>query len=148
MERLLWLERTCDFEKMMSIMDIVSYAAAKANLIHIFSAQAFTQHCQKKRHKGISDIRFSTSWVHISGKAESTSFFAWKKQCVDCNSYLQQNVRVQCSLNFKSGTYNVMKCIFIIFNVKKVTQHNNYICLLFWKCSFAYYEYIQLVRVD
>ena len=35
--------------------------------------QAFLQHPQKKKHKGISDIRFSTSQVHISGKAESST---------------------------------------------------------------------------
>ena len=36
-------------------------------------AQAFTQHSQKKKCKGISDVRFSTSQVHISGEAESAS---------------------------------------------------------------------------
>ena len=34
------------------------------------------------------------------------------------------------------------------FNVNKVTQHVNYTCLFFWKCSFGYYQYIQRIRVD
>ena len=34
-------------------------------------AQKFTQHSQRKKHKEISDIRFSTSQVHNSRKAES-----------------------------------------------------------------------------
>ena len=42
-------------------------------------AQAFTQHSQKKKNKGISDIRFSTSQVHISGKAESSKSTEMKK---------------------------------------------------------------------
>ena len=37
----------------------------------IQGARAFTQHSQKKKQKKISDIRFSTSQVHISGKADS-----------------------------------------------------------------------------
>ena len=41
--------------------------------------QAFTQHSQKKKHKGISDIKVSTSQVHISGKAESSTFTEMKK---------------------------------------------------------------------
>ena len=41
-------------------------------------AQAFTQHSQKKKHKDISD-RFSTSQVHISGKAESSTFTELKR---------------------------------------------------------------------
>ena len=31
------------------------------------------------------------------------------KQCVYCNWYLQQNLQVQCSLNFKFCTYSVTK---------------------------------------
>ena len=58
---------------------------------------------------------------------------SWKKQCMYCNSYVRQNLRVRCSLNFEFGTYDVIKCIFILFNVNKVTQHVNCICLLFWK---------------
>ena len=37
----------------------------------IQGARAFTQDSQKKKQKKISDIRFSTSQVHISGKADS-----------------------------------------------------------------------------
>ena len=50
------------------------------------------------------------------------SVFARKKQCVYCNSYMQQNLCVQCSLNFEFSTY-VRKCSFILFNINKVTQH-------------------------
>ena len=55
---------------------------------------------------------------------------ARKKQCLYCNSYVQ-NLRVRCRLNFEFGTYDVIKCIFIFFNVNKVIQHVNYTCLLF-----------------
>ena len=58
------------------------------------------------------------------------------KNCVYCNSHVRQNLRVRCSLNFELGTYDVIRCIFIFFNVNKVTKHVNYTCLLFWKCSF------------
>ena len=34
-------------------------------------AQAFTQHSQRKKNKEFSDIKFSASQMHISGKAES-----------------------------------------------------------------------------
>ena len=62
---------------------------------------------------------------------------AW--QCMYCNSYVRQYLRMQSSLNFEFGTYIVIKCIFMFFNLNKVTQHFNYTCLLFWKCSLAYY---------
>ena len=63
-----------------------------------------------------------------------------RKNCVYCNSHVRQNLHVQCSVNFEFGTYDVIKCIFIFFNLNKVTYHVvNYTCLLFWKCSFAYY---------
>ena len=47
------------------------------------------------------------------------SVFARKEQCVHCNSYVRQNLRVRCSLNFEFGTYDVM--YFNIFKVNKVT---------------------------
>ena len=62
-----------------------------------------------------------------------------EKKCVYYNSYVRQNLRVRCSLTFKFGMYDVIKCIFILFNINMLTQHVNYKCLLFWKCSFAYY---------
>ena len=40
-----------------------------------------------------------------------------------CNSYMQQNLCVRCSLNFEFSTYDVRKCSFILFNINKVTQH-------------------------
>ena len=43
------------------------------------SAQAFTQHSHRKKHKDISDIRFSPSQVHISGKAEWSTSTEMKK---------------------------------------------------------------------
>ena len=70
-----------------------------------------------------------------------------EKKCVYCNSYVRQNLRVRCSLNFEFGMCDV-KCIFIFFNVNMLTQHVNYTCLLFWKCSLAYYWYIQRTRGD
>ena len=51
--------------------------------------------------------------------------FTWKKQCVYCNLYVWQNLHMSCSLNFEFGTYSVIQCIFIFFNVNKVTQHDN-----------------------
>ena len=41
--------------------------------------QAFTYHSQKKKLEDISDIRFSTSQVCISGKAESSTSLVMKK---------------------------------------------------------------------
>ena len=51
--------------------------------------------------------------------------FARKKQCVYCNSYMHQNLRMRCSLNFEFETYDVIKRIFIFCNINKVTQHVN-----------------------
>ena len=42
-----------------------------------------------------------------------------KKLRVYCNSYMRQNLRVRCSLNFEFGTFNAMKCIFIFFSRKQ-----------------------------
>ena len=52
------------------------------------------------------------------------SVFAWKKQCVYCYLYVQQNLHMQFSLYFEFCTYNIIKCILIFFNVNKVTQHD------------------------
>ena len=60
----------------------------------------------------------------------TVTVFAQKKQCVYCNSYVVQNLCVRCSLNFEFGTYNVIKCIFIFFNVNKVKQHVNSVGIL------------------
>ena len=49
-----------------------------------------------------------------------------EKQCMYCNSYVRQNLSVRCSFYFEFGKYDVIKCIFIFFNVNKVTQHVNF----------------------
>ena len=48
-----------------------------------------------------------------------------EKQCMYCNSYVRQNLSVRCSFYFEFGKYDVIKCIFIFFNVNKVIQHVN-----------------------
>ena len=45
--------------------------------------------------------------------------FPRKKQCMYCNSYVRQNVRVRGSLNFDFGRYDVIKCIFEFFKRKE-----------------------------
>ena len=37
-------------------------------------------------------------------------------------------------LYVRTCLYDVIKCIFIFFNVNKVTQPVNYTCILIWKC--------------
>ena len=69
--------------------------------------------------------------MRLIKKLKNDSVFARKKYCVYCSSYVRQNLRVRCSLNFEFGTYDVIKCIFVFFNVNKVTRHVNYTCLLF-----------------
>ena len=70
-------------------------------------------------------------------REEGSSVFAQRKQCVYRNSCVRQNLCVRCSLNFEFVTYNVIKCIFIFFNVNKVTQHVNNTCILFWNRVFS-----------
>ena len=54
------------------------------------------------------------------------SVFAQKKTVrVYCNSYMRQNLRMRCSLNFEFGTFDAMKCIFIFFHVNKETQQGD-----------------------
>ena len=48
-----------------------------------------------------------------------------------------QSLHVRCGLNFELGTCNVIKCIFIFFNINKVTlQSRTYAIKL---CCCAYY---------
>ena len=68
--------------------------------------------------------------VQKGKRGEESSVFAQKKQCMYCNLYMQRG------LNFEFGSYNVIKCIFILFNLNKVTQHVNYTCILFWNRVF------------
>ena len=70
-------------------------------------------------------------------RGEGSSVFAQRKQCVYRNSYVRQNLCVRCSLNFEFGTYDVIKCIFIFFNVNKVRKHVSYTCILFWNRVFS-----------
>ena len=49
-------------------------------------------------------------------KKKQNIVFAWKKQYVYGNLHVRQKLRMQCSLNFEFGTYNVIECIFIFFN--------------------------------
>ena len=74
--------------------------------------------CDIKGKEGLTGY-----WKELN--KETYAVFAWKKQCVYCNSYVRQNLRMRCSLNFEFGTDNVIKYIFIFFNVNKVTQHVN-----------------------
>ena len=57
-----------------------------------------------------------TDFVHeleVKKLHKVASSLCLEKLCVYCNLRIQQNLFVQCSLNFKFGTYNVIKCIFI-----------------------------------
>ena len=71
-----------------------------------------------------SVIKFKLSSIFIDCRhRKKCSVLARKKQCVHCNSYMRQDLRVRCSLKFDFGKYYVIKCIFILFNVNKVTLH-------------------------
>ena len=103
------------------------------------------QHCQKSNDDNIEKQEPAEEIIIPPEKKRRNQSLPGKKQCVYCNSYEWENLRVRCSLNYEFGTYNVKKCIFIFFNVNKV-PHVNYTRLLFWKCYFTYYQYIQHIK--
>ena len=49
-------------------------------------------------------MKLNLNDLNLENGGDMIAVFARKKQCVYCNPYVRQNLRVRCSLNFEFGT--------------------------------------------